>query len=74
MIKQGLLVDGSITAYDAGVDGWEDEFLKMLLTSDIKDKLIKKDTTFTEDLDDRVNWWRNTRRWRPRARISVATA
>jgi gliding motility associated protien GldN len=51
VIKQGLLVDGSITAYDAGVDGWEDEFLKMLLTSDIKEKLIRKDTTYTENLE-----------------------
>ena len=26
VIKDGLLVDGSITAYDPGADGWEDEF------------------------------------------------
>lgn len=51
VIKQGIMDDGSITAYDAGVDGWEDEFIKMLLVSQVKDKLIKIDTIFTENLE-----------------------
>jgi gliding motility associated protien GldN len=51
VIKQGILDDGSITAYDAGVDGWEDEFIKMMLVSDVKEKLIHIDTTYTENLE-----------------------
>ncbi|MBL7984456.1 MAG: gliding motility protein GldN [Flavobacteriales bacterium] len=51
VIKQGILDDGSITAYDAGVDGWDDEFIKMLLVSQVKDKLIRMDTLTRETLE-----------------------
>lgn len=51
VIKQGIMDDGSITAYDAGVDGWDDEFLKMLLLSQVKDKLIRMDTLTRETLE-----------------------
>lgn len=51
VIKDGLLVDGSITAYDPGADGWSDEFQKPLLTQQIKDKLQRIDTTIRENLN-----------------------
>jgi gliding motility associated protien GldN len=51
VIKQGILDDGSITAYDAGVDGWDDEFIKMMLVSQVKEKLIKMDTLTRETLE-----------------------
>ncbi len=51
VIKQGLLEDGSITAYDAGVDGWDDEFLQPLLTSVVKEKLSHTEMKYTDRLD-----------------------
>jgi gliding motility associated protien GldN len=51
VIRQGILDDASITAYDAGVDGWDDEFLKMLLVSQVKEKLIRMDTSMRETLE-----------------------
>ena len=51
VILQGLMVDGSITAYDAGITGWDDEFKKPLLLEEISAMLVKLDTTWTEDLN-----------------------
>lgn len=51
VIKQGLLVDGSITAYDAGATGEDDEFKKPLLTNQVKEKLSRVDTTYTENIN-----------------------
>ncbi len=51
VIKQGLMEDGSITAYDPGADGWDDEFLKPLLSQQIKDKLSRTDTSMRENLN-----------------------
>ncbi len=51
VIRQGLLVDGSITAYDVGALADDDEFTKPLLTSDIQAMMLKMDTAYTEDLE-----------------------
>jgi gliding motility associated protien GldN len=51
VIQQGLLTDGSITAYDPGVDGWDDEFKVPMLTKDVQTKLIRMDTSMTEDIN-----------------------
>ncbi len=50
VIKQGLLVDGSITAYDAGPLLTDDEFRKPLLAGELKDIFTRVDTVYTEDL------------------------
>jgi gliding motility associated protien GldN len=50
VIRQGLLVDGSITAYDAGPLLDDDEFKKPLLASDIKDMFTRVDSSYTESL------------------------
>ena len=51
VIKDGLLVDGSITAYDPGADGWEDEFKRPLLTAEIKELLSRTDSVWVDRLD-----------------------
>lgn len=51
VIKQALLVDGSITAYDVGVIGQDDEFTKPLLASELKDIFLRVDTSYTPDLE-----------------------
>jgi gliding motility associated protien GldN len=51
VIKQGLLVDGSITAYDAGPLLLDDEFRKPLLAGELKDIFTRVDTVYTEDLN-----------------------
>jgi gliding motility associated protien GldN len=51
VIKQGLLVDGSITAYDAGPLLTDDEFRKPLLAGELKDIFTQVDTVYTEDLN-----------------------
>lgn len=51
VIKQGILEDGSITAYDPGPIGLDDEFTKALLPSEVEDMLFSVDTTMTEDLE-----------------------
>lgn len=51
IIKDALLVEGSITAYSTGVTGQEDDFRTPLLVSDVKAILEKVDTTYTEDPD-----------------------
>ena len=51
VIRHGLLVDGSITAYDVGPTAEDDEFRKPLLATDLKDIFTRLDTQYTEDLD-----------------------
>lgn len=50
VIKQGLLVDGSITAYDDQL-GEGDQFKKPLLPQEILNLLERVDTVYTEDLE-----------------------
>jgi gliding motility associated protien GldN len=50
VIKQGLLVDGSITAYD-DLMGDGDQFKKPLLTQELQDILERADTSMTMDPD-----------------------
>jgi gliding motility associated protien GldN len=51
VIRQGLLVDGSITAYSVGAVGTDDEFKKPLLASELKDLFTRMDTQYTESLE-----------------------
>jgi gliding motility associated protien GldN len=51
VIRQGLLVDGSITAYDAGPFLDDDEFRKPLLASELRDMFSRVDTQYTESLE-----------------------
>ncbi|MCB9170958.1 MAG: gliding motility protein GldN [Flavobacteriales bacterium] len=50
VIKQGLLVDGSITAYDPGPLLQDDEFKKPLLASELKELFMRVDTQYTENI------------------------
>ncbi|HRH38696.1 MAG TPA: gliding motility protein GldN [Flavobacteriales bacterium] len=50
VIRQGLLVDGSITAYDAGPLLTDDEFKKPLLATELKEMFTRMDTQYTESL------------------------
>ncbi|MBK7482882.1 MAG: hypothetical protein IPI72_09055 [Flavobacteriales bacterium] len=50
VIVQGLMVDGSITAYDVGVFADDDEFKKPLLASDLKEMFTRVDSQYTESL------------------------
>ena len=51
VIRQGLLVDGSITAYDAGPLLTDDEFRKPLLATELTDMFSRLDTQYTESLE-----------------------
>lgn len=51
VIKQGLMVDGSITAYDAGPLLTDDEFRKTLLRSQLEEMFLRVDTSWTEDIE-----------------------
>ena len=51
VIRQGLLVDGSITAYTVGAIGTDDEFKKPLLASELKELFTRVDTQYTENLE-----------------------
>lgn len=51
VIRQALLVDGSITAYDPGPTLDDDEFTKPMLTSALQEQFITIDTSWTEDLE-----------------------
>ncbi|MBL7962366.1 MAG: gliding motility protein GldN [Flavobacteriales bacterium] len=51
VIKQALLVEGSITAYDVGPIAQDDEFRKALLPSQLKEIFVRKDTVSVEDQD-----------------------
>lgn len=50
VIKQGILDDGSITAYDVGATAQDDEFKKPLLPAEVKALLSKADTSYTENI------------------------
>ncbi|MBK9176468.1 MAG: gliding motility protein GldN [Flavobacteriales bacterium] len=50
VIKHGLMVDGSITAYDAGPLLTDDEFRKPLLRPQLEEMFSRWDTVYTEDL------------------------
>ena len=50
VIRQGLMVDGSITAYDPGPLLTDDEFKKPLLRTQLEDMFSRMDTQYTEDL------------------------
>ena len=51
VIRQGLMVDGSITAYSVGPVGTDDEFKKPLLASELKELFTRLDTQYTENLE-----------------------
>jgi gliding motility associated protien GldN len=51
IIKQALMIDGSITAYNPGPLLDDDEFKVPMLTSEIKAMFTTIDTTFTENLE-----------------------
>lgn len=50
VIKQGILEDGSITAYDPGPTATDDEFRKPMLPSEVKALLTRVDTSQTPDI------------------------
>ena len=50
VIKQGILDDGSITAYDPGPIGTDDEFTKVLQPTEVKEMLTRSDTTWTDNI------------------------
>lgn len=50
VIKQGIIDDGSITAYDPGPIGMDDEFTKPLTPAEVKAMLTKMDTTMTDNI------------------------
>ncbi|MBL7984455.1 MAG: hypothetical protein JNM91_05620, partial [Flavobacteriales bacterium] len=50
VIKHALLTDGSITAYSAGVDGWDDGFMHPLAPEEIEGVLIQKERVIRENL------------------------
>jgi gliding motility associated protien GldN len=51
VIRQGLMVDGSITAYSVGPVGTDDEFKKPLLAGELKELFTRLDTQYTENLE-----------------------
>ncbi len=51
VIKQSLLVDGSLTAYSPGPAFQDDEFTTPLSPEEIKTIFIRKDTSMVEDID-----------------------
>ena len=51
VIKQSIMVDGSLTAYSPGPTFQDDEFTTPLSPEEIKGVFITIDTSFTEDID-----------------------
>lgn len=51
VIKQSIMVDGSLTAYSPGPTYQDDEFTTPLSPEEIKGVFIEIDTSFTEDID-----------------------
>jgi gliding motility associated protien GldN len=51
VIRDALLVEGSITAYSVGISGQEDDFRTPMLVSDVKAIYERVDTTSTMDPD-----------------------
>lgn len=54
VIRDGLIVDGSITAYDPGVT-LDDEFNVPMLISEVQEILSKTDTAYVDDPDNPDN-------------------
>ena len=54
LIKNALLQDGSITAFDAGADGWDDEFTQVLSVEQVRDILLRTDTILIESMEGDV--------------------
>lgn len=50
VIRQGLMVDGSITAYDPGALLTDDEFKKAYLATELQELFTRMDTQYTESL------------------------
>lgn len=50
VIKNALVVDGTLTAYDPGPLGDQDEFTQPMTVDDVKKILFKTDTAYQEDL------------------------
>lgn len=50
VILGAVLTEGSITAYDVGVIGQDDEFTKPLSARELQEIFVRVDTTWTEDL------------------------
>lgn len=51
VIKDAILDDGTLTAYDPGPLGDDDMFTKRMTTEEVRGLLSKKDTSYTEDLE-----------------------
>jgi gliding motility associated protien GldN len=51
VIKDALLVDGTLTAYSPGAVGTDDEFTTPMTVDDVKKLLSSSDTIYTEDID-----------------------
>lgn len=51
VIKNGLVNDGTLTAYDPGALGDQDEFTQPMTVDDVKSLLFGVDTNWTEDLE-----------------------
>ena len=50
VIKESILNDGTLTAYDPGPLGDDDMFTKRMTPDEVRGLLSKKDTSYTEDL------------------------
>jgi gliding motility associated protien GldN len=50
VIKDAILNDGTLTAYDPGALGDDDMFTKRMTTDEVRQLLVRQDTTYTEDL------------------------
>ena len=51
VITQGLLIDGTLTAYDPGPFAADDEFRKPLLAADLRELFMRVDTQYTGSLE-----------------------
>ncbi|MEX2596980.1 MAG: gliding motility protein GldN [Salibacteraceae bacterium] len=50
VMKDAILNDGTLTAYDPGPLGDDDMFTKRMTTDEVRNLLFRKDTSLTEDL------------------------
>lgn len=51
VIKDAVLIDGTITAYDPGPLGQDDMFTQRFTTDEARGRLFSTDTVYTEDFD-----------------------
>lgn len=51
VIKDALLLEGGLTAYDVGVVGEDDEFKKPLSVGELNNIFLRVDTNWTEDIN-----------------------